>query len=196
MKEHGVTLGEDVLHNVSKTVATKSDSVLAHHKLFHKVFLGDGLINSDSGVKSDSDFVAFVAPHAHVEVLVLSFVGNGVSSVQLDASGLNLKSGPVLSVDGSSDRVVLGVHDLVEERMELIDIVMVLEINQIATLVTVGVGCVVERFVVQRLVHVTHVVDEQAESVGLGDIFVTGVQTVLNVVVDVALQVVIAIVGG
>jgi len=49
---------------------------------------------------------------------------------------------------------------------------------------------------VQRLVHVTHVVDEQAESVGLGDIFVTGVQTVLNVVVDVALQVVIAIVGG
>lgn len=44
--------------------------------------------------------------------------------------------------------------------------------------------------------HIANVVDQEAESVGLSKVLVTRVETVLNIVVDVALLVVIAIING
>lgn len=73
--------------------------------------------------------------------------------------------------------------------MQLIDVVVVFEGKLIGTFVADGELVVVAVRGVEGLVDVTQVVDEEAEGVALSDVRVTGVESVLNVVVDVRFEV-------
>ena len=61
--------------------------------------------------------------------------------------------------------MVAVVHELVPECVQLVNIVVVLEWDIVAALVTVGELAVVVRLAMQGLHYVTHVVDDQAEGV-------------------------------
>jgi len=71
---------------------------------------------------------------------------------------------------------------------------VVLKWHQVATLVAIRVLSSVHVLIVEWLVHVTNIVDQQTQSVGLGKKLITWVKSVLNVVVDVATLVVVTIV--
>jgi hypothetical protein len=73
---------------------------------------------------------------------------------------------------------------------------MIFERNQVSSLVTIRVSLVVEIQVVEWLMHITNVMNQEAKGVGLSEIFVSGVQSILNVIVHVTLLVLFAIISG
>lgn len=88
---------------------------------------------------------------------------------------------------------MFGVNDFVEKSVQLINLVMVWERESIGTFVAVWVRFVVATFTVERLVDVSHVVDEEAERVRFGVVLVAWVQAVLHVIIHVRVLVVSAV---
>lgn len=171
---------------MSETVATKGDSVPAKLQVFVKVPLRYGSVRRDTIVFGDCNLVALLAPHEQVDIFVLIGVLHTFLAVLGHFEGVRLESRPVGAVDGSGDRSALTVHKLVPQGVEFINRIVVLEGDQVATLITIGVSLVIEILIVEGLVHVTDVVDQKAECVGLSKLLITSVQTVQNVVVNVA----------
>lgn len=91
--------------------------------------------------------------------------------------------------------MVGGVENLVPECVQLVHTVVVGQREQICTLVASRVLLVVAAFAVEGLVDVTNVMDQQTEGVGLRQVRLSRVKAVLDVLVDVAGEVVVAIVA-
>lgn len=100
---------------------------------------------------------------------------------------LSNKGGVVL--DGAGEVVVLGVHHLVEDSVEFVSTIVVGELEAVSTRVAIGELIVVKVLVVEWLVNISEIVDEEAESVRSGNVGHAGVETVLNVVVQVRVEV-------
>ena len=93
----------------------------------------------------------------------------------------------------SSDVVVLSVQHFVPKCMQLIDVVVILEWEKIGPLIAFWPLRVKSVLIVERLNNVSHIVDEKSESIWFGITLITWVESVLDVVIDVGVQVVITL---
>ena len=91
---------------------------------------------------------------------------------------------------------MLSVEHIVPKSMELVHIVMIFEGEGIGSAVSRGPLRVVLLFIVEWLDNVSHEVDQQAESIRLGITLIIWVESVLNVVIVVAILVVISLLAG
>jgi len=71
---------------------------------------------------------------------------------------------------------------------------MIFQGNLIGSWVSLRVGITVLSFIVEGLVHVTNVMNQETKSKRLGQFWLTGVQSVLNVVINITLLVIITII--
>ena len=92
-----------------------------------------------------------------------------------------------------SDKVSFCVEDLVPERMQFVNIVVILEREQVSSFVTINKLFVKAILAVERLYDVTNVMNEQTERVRLSIALVTRVESILNVIIDVRVKVGITI---
>lgn len=80
---------------------------------------------------------------------------------------------------------MFGVENLVPERVQLVHIVVIFERKEVAAFVTRRISLVIFVFTVQWLHNIPHVVNQKAKRIRLGTLFITWVQTIRNVVVQV-----------
>jgi len=136
-----------------------------------------------------------LAPFVYIDVLIVTFVLDSILTIISHVNRVLLESFPHSSFDRPRNTLVLGVHQDVPHRVQLISTVMILCFNCICAFVTVRVCLAVLSLVVERLVHVADVMDQQTQRERLGQVLTTWVQSVLDVVVNVALPVVVSIVS-
>jgi len=89
---------------------------------------------------------------------------------------------------------VLRVHQDVPNSVQFISTVVERQSNGVGTLITGRVGLTVLSLSVKRLVDVSNVVDQEAQSVRLGKVRLTGVKSVLNVVVHITVKILFTVV--
>lgn len=181
---------------MSKTVATKGDSVPANLQVLIQVPLGHNSVGRNSFVFGNTNLVAFLGPQEDVNILVLVGVLDTSLAVGGHLDSVSLESGPVSAVDWSSNACALTVHKFVPQSVQLINRVVVLQGDQVTALVTVGVSLIVEVLIMEGLVHVANVVDQQTKRIGFSKVLITIVKTIQDVVVNVATLVLFAIVSS
>ena len=91
------------------------------------------------------------------------------------------------------NEIAFCVEDLVPERVQFVNIVVIFEGEQVSSFVTINKLFVKAIFAVEWLHNVANIVNEETESVRLRIALVTRVKSILNVIVDVRVEVGITI---
>jgi len=110
-------------------------------------------------------------------------------------SGL-LESSKVVVRDRSGNVVRLGIENFVPDGVELISCVVVGNREGVSSFISLRILVVEARSSVERLMEIPDVMDEEAKRIRTSSVIVTGVKSVLNVVVDVRLLVPSSVLTG
>lgn len=174
------------MDEVSKAVAGKHNALFNHDQVSVDILLGKGNILFNTVVQSNANVVGLGHPVVELEILVDTLICNDILITSHKVGDCHFKVSPIIIRDWSRDRVVLGVHQDVEDGVKLISAVMVGQIERVTTIVTLDIIFVEKVHIVEGLMKVTHKVDEEAERVRQGNILIfIRVQPVANVIINV-----------
>lgn len=190
-----VARAENVVESVGESVTAKIESFIDDWFEFVEIGLWNGLVFIDTIVGCLGDAIGLHGEPVVVQTLVDRGIANNIRVVSHHTGDLWLEVVPGVLCERPCDVVVAVVHELVPEGVQLVDIIVVLEREQVATFVAIGELRVKQILAVQWLHQIPHVVDHQAQSVRLGDILII-FELVHQVGVDRVCLVVSALLAG
>lgn len=153
-------------------MATKIESLVCNGQPLVLVLLGDGSVLSQTRVQLHCDVERLVRKRVIVEALVKGLVLDGVCVSGHNVGDLRLEGIPSITGEGSGDIVIPIVENLVPEGVQLVNIVVILKREVIATFITIWELAVPAVLTVQRLDKVSNVVDDETKGVRLGDVLI------------------------
>ena len=187
---------EHVLHQVGKSVSCKCDLVLTDHQVVVEIPLGKSDIHLNTIVFSDSNIVAISWPTFDVHILVVFWVSNCACSVCHQTQNLRLERIPGCLSYWSCDVVVLGVHHNIPSSVQLAFRIVSWKSESISTRVAGWENTAILVFIVKWLMNVADIVDQKSQRIWFCDVFIAWKETILNVVVNVAVEIVTAIISN